>query len=156
MNFSLISPAITQIQNNSAPLTIDARGPRFTAGITIVVLSITLLTHSIYLIGFQLVVFAIAAFIGLKKSPYGIIYRKLVQPRLSGPVPLEDQRPPRFAQLVGFGFALVAFIALLTGAKAVFTIATSFALVAAFLNAVFGFCLGCQMFLILVRIFKRA
>ena len=147
---------MTQIQNNSAPVTIDARGPRFTAGITLVVLSIALLTHSPVVIGFQLAVFAIAAFIGLKKSPYGIIYRKLVQPRLSGPVPLEDQRPPRFAQFVGFIFALVAFVAILSGANVAFTIATSFALVAAFLNAVFGFCLGCQMYLILVRIFKRA
>ena len=147
---------MTQTINNSASVTIDARGPRFTAGITLVVLSIALLTHSTVVIGFQLLVFAIAAFIGLKKSPYGIIYRKLVQPRLSGPVPLEDQRPPRFAQFVGFIFALDAFVAILSGAKVAFTIATSFALVAAFLNAVFGFCLGCQMYLILVRIFKRA
>ena len=147
---------MTQTSNNPAPVTIDARGPRFTATITLVVLAIALLTQSIYVIGFQLLVFGIAAFIGLKKSPYGIIYRKLVQPRLSGPVPLEDQRPPRFAQLVGFLFALVAAIGLLSDANAVFTIATSFALVAAFLNSAFGFCLGCQMYLILVRIFKRA
>ena len=147
---------MTQTSNNPAPVTIDARGPRFTATITLVVLAIALLTQSIYVIGFQLLVFGIAAFIGLKKSPYGIIYRKLVQPRLSGPVPLEDQRPPRFAQLVGFLFALVAAIGLLSDANAVFTIATSFALVAAFLNSAFGFCLGCRMYLILVRIFKRA
>ena len=147
---------MTQTSNNPAPVTIDARGPRFTATITLVVLAIALLTQSIYVIGFQLLVFGIAAFIGLKKSPYGIIYRKLVQPRLRGPVPLEDQRPPRFAQLVGFLFALVAAIGLLSDANAVFTIATSFALVAAFLNSAFGFCLGCQMYLILVRIFKRA
>jgi hypothetical protein len=147
---------MTQTSNNPAPVTIDARGPRFTATITLVVLAIALLTQSIYVIGFQLLVFGMAAFIGLKKSPYGIIYRKLVQPRLRGPVPLEDQRPPRFAQLVGFLFALVAAIGLLSDANAVFTIATSFALVAAFLNSAFGFCLGCQMYLILVRIFKRA
>ena len=147
---------MTQNLNQSAPVTIDARGPRFTAGITFVVLSLALLTHSTFLIGFQMLVFAIAAFIGLKKSPYGIIYRKLVQPRLSGPVPLEDQRPPRFAQLVGFGFSFVAFIGALAGAKAVFLVATSFAIIAAFLNVAFGFCLGCQMYLILVRIFKRA
>ena len=147
---------MTQTSNNPAAVTIDARGPRFTATITLVVLAIALLTQSIYVIGFQLLVFGIAAFIGLKKSPYGIIYRKLVQPRLRGPVPLEDQRPPRFAQLVGFLFALVAVIGLLSDANAVFTIATSFALVAAFLNSAFGFCLGCQMYLILVRIFKRA
>ena len=84
------------------------------------------------------------------------VYRKLIQPRLTGPVPLEDQRPPRFAQLVGFIFALVAFVGLLTDAIGVFTIATSFALVAAFLNSAFGYCLGCKMYLILVRIFKRA
>jgi hypothetical protein len=147
---------MTQTSNNPAPVTIDARGPRFTATITLVVLAIALLTQSVYVIGFQLLVFGIAAFIGLKKSPYGIIYRKLVQPRLRGPVPLEDQRPPRFAQLVGFLFALVAVIGLLSDASAVFTIATSFALVAAFLNSAFGFCLGCRMYLILVRIFKRA
>jgi len=147
---------MTQNLNQPAPVTIDARGPRFTAGITLVVLSAALLFHSTFLIAFQMLVFASAAFIGLKKSPYGIVYRKLVQPRLSGPVPLEDQRPPRFAQLVGFGFALVAFIGALTGADAVFIVATSFAIVAAFLNAAFGYCLGCQMYLILVRIFKRA
>jgi hypothetical protein len=147
---------MTQTSNNPAPVTIDARGPRFTATITLVVLAIALLTQSIYVIGFQLLVFGIAAFIGLKKSPYGIIYRNLVQPKLRGPVPLEDQRPPRFAQLVGFLFALVAVISLLSDANAVFTIATSFALVAAFLNSAFGFCLGCRMYLILVRIFKRA
>ena len=147
---------MTQTSNNPAPVTIDARGPRFTATITLVVLAIALLTQSIYVIGFQLLVFGMAAFIGLKKAPYGIIYRKLLQPRLRGPVPLEDQRPPRFAQLVGFIFALVAFIGLLTEANTVFTIATSFALVAAFLNSAFGFCLGCKMYLILVRIFKRA
>jgi hypothetical protein len=147
---------MTQTSNNPAPVTIDARGPRFTATITLVVLAIALLTQSIYVIGFQLLVFGMASFIGLKKAPYGIIYRKLVQPRLRGPVPLEDQRPPRFVQLVGFIFALVAFIGLLTDANTVFTIATSFALVAAFLNSAFGFCLGCKMYLILVRIFKRA
>ena len=147
---------MTQNLNQPAPVTIDARGPRFTAGITLLVLSAALLLHSTVLIAFQMLVFASAAFIGLRKSPYGIIYRKLVQPRLSGPVPLEDQRPPRFAQLVGFGFALVAFIGAVTGADAVFIVATSFAIVAAFLNAAFGYCLGCQMYLILVRIFKRA
>jgi len=147
---------MTENLNRPEPVTIDARGPRFTAGITFVVLSLALLTHSTFLIAIQMTVFAIAAFIGLKKSPYGFIYRKFVQPRLSGPVPLEDQRPPRFAQLVGFGFALVAFIAALTDAKEAFQVATSFAIIAAFLNAAFGFCLGCKMYLILVRIFKRA
>jgi hypothetical protein len=73
----------------------------------------------------------------------------LIQPRLSGPVPSEDQRAPRFAQLIGALFAFVALLGGVTGNSAVFLIATSFALGAAFLNAAFGFCLGCQIYLIL-------
>jgi hypothetical protein len=71
-------------------------------------------------------------------------------------VPSEDQRAPRFAQFIGALFAFVALLGGVTGNSAVFLIATSFALGAAFLNAAFGFCLGCQMYLILVRLFKRS
>ena len=34
--------------------------------------------------------------------------------------------------------------------------ATGFALAAALLNAVFGFCLGCELYLIGARVFSRA
>ena len=87
------------------------------------------------------------------------MYRNLIQPRLSGPVPSENEAAPRFAQLIGALFAFVALLGGVTGNTAVFLVATSFALVAAFLNAAFGFCLGCQMYLLLVRIrskFSRA
>ena len=135
---------------------IDARGPRYSAAITSFVLALALITESSYIIGFQFAVFLSAVLFGLRRSIYGFIYRNLIQPRLSGPVPSEDQRAPRFAQLIG---ALLAFVALLggvTGNSSVFLIATSFALGAAFLNAAFGFCLGCQIYLILVRLTKRS
>lgn len=135
---------------------IDARGPRYSAGITSLVLSLALITESVYVIGFQFAVFLSAVLFGLRKSIYGFIYRGLIQPRLNGPVPSEDQRAPRFAQFIGALFAFVALLGGVTSNSAVFLIATSFALGAAFLNAAFGFCLGCQMYLILVRLFKRS
>jgi hypothetical protein len=128
----------------------------FFAGITSVVLALALITESSYVIGFQFAVFLSAVLFGLRRSIYGFIYRNLIQPRLSGPVPSEDQRAPRFAQLIGALFAFIALLGGVTGNSAVFLIATSFALGAAFLNAAFGFCLGCQIYLILVRLFKRS
>ena len=135
---------------------IDARGPRYTAAITTVVLSAALVTESNLIIGFQFAVFLSAVLFGLHKSIYGFIYRGLIQLRLKGPVPSEDQRAPRFAQFIGALFAFVALLGGITGNSSIFLIATSFALGAAFLNAAFGFCLGCQIYLILVRSFKRS
>ena len=143
-------------QSNKPVVLIDARGPRYSAGITSVVLALALITESSYVIGFQFTVFLSAVLFGLRRSIYGCIYRNLIQPRLNGPVPSEDQRAPRFAQLIGALFAFVALLGGVTGNSAVFLIATSFALGAAFLNAAFGFCLGCQIYLILVRLTKRS
>ena len=143
-------------QSNKHVVLIDARGPRYSAAITSIVLALALITESSYVIGFQCTVFLSAVLFGLRRSIYGFIYRGLIQPRLSGPVPSEDQRAPRFAQLIGALFAFVALLGGVSGNSTVFLIATSFALGAAFLNAAFGFCLGCQIYLILVRLTKRS
>ena len=143
-------------QSNKPVVLIDARGPRYSAAITSVVLALALITESSYVIGFQFAVFLSAVLFGLRRSIYGFIYRGLIQPRLKGPVPSEDQRAPRFAQFIGALFAFVALLGGVTGNSAVFLIATSFALGAAFLNAAFGFCLGCQIYLILLRLTKRS
>ena len=134
---------------------IDARGPRYTAAITTVVLSAALVTESNFIIGFQFAVFLSAVLFGLRRSVYGFIYRNLIQPRLSGPVPSETEAAPRFTQLIGALFAATALLGGLTGNTTLFLIATSFALGAAFLNAAFGFCLGCQFYLILLRAKSR-
>ena len=138
-------------QSNKPVVLIDARGPRYSAAITSVVLALALITESSYVIGFQFAVFLSAVLFGLRRSIYGFIYRNLIQPRLSGPVPSEDQRAPRFAQLIGALFAFMALLGGVTGNSAVFLIATSLALAAAFLNAAFGFCLGCQFYLLILR-----
>jgi len=137
---------------------IDPRGPRFGAAITTVVLAVILLTIpstvAVVLLAIQTAVFALGAFVGLQAQPYGILYRKLVAPKLGKPTEFEAVEPPQFAQLVGFLFATSGLIALLMGADLVATIAVGFALGAAFLNAVFNFCLGCEMYLIGKRIFS--
>lgn len=139
------------IENVKSEVTIDARGPRWSAVITTIVLAIALVTSNLWLTAFQAVVFAIGAFRGPQFTPYAFIYKKLIKPRLKSEITFEDVRPPQFAQSVGLGFALVAVIASVLGAGGVFTVAVGFALAAAFLNAAFNFCLGCQVYLLLLR-----
>ena len=135
---------------------IDPRGARFGAGITTVVLAVGLVTQSAWVLGFQTVVFALGAVLGLRAAPYGWVYRVLVRPRLGPPAELEDEAPPRFAQAVGLAFALVATLGFALGAPVVGTVATAFALAAAFLNAAFGYCLGCEVYLLARRVTHRS
>ena len=130
---------------------IDARGPRFGAAITTTVLAIALVTQNKWVLVAQGLVFLIGALRGPQFTPYGLIYKNLVKPSLSKVAPTEDVRPPKFAQAVGFIFALVGSIGAFAGLDLVFTIATGFALAAAFLNSAFNYCLGCEMYLLIVR-----
>jgi hypothetical protein len=118
----------------------------------VIVLSAALITSpgivGTTLLTWQTLVFALGAFVGLSAQPYGVLYRKLVRPRLGPPAELEDPAPPRFAQLVGFVIASVALIAFFAGATLVGQIAIGLAIAAAFLQAAFGLCLGCEMYLI--------
>jgi|SRR5271165_2817197 len=131
---------------------IDPRGPRFSAAITTVILAVVLVTSSVWLLAVQAVVFAAGSVLGLRYSPYGLLYRWLVRPRLRPPAELEPEAPPRFAQGVGLVFAVVGLAGYAAGLTWLGAVATAFALVAAFLNAVFGFCLGCEMYLLIRRI----
>ncbi len=133
---------------------IDARGPRFSAAITAIVLAVALVSGSIWVAVFQAIVFAIGAFKGPQFTPYAFIYRKLIKPRLKSPLRTEDVRPPQFAQSIGLAFAIVAIVGAATGSSVVFSVAVAAALAAAFLNAAFDFCLGCQVYLILTRLRK--
>jgi len=130
---------------------IDARGPRFAATITATVLAIALVTQNVWVLLAQGLVFLIGAVRGPQFTPYGLIFKNFVKPRLNKVAPTEDVRPPKFAQAVGFIFALVGVIGAFAGVDLVFTIATGFALAAAFLNSAFNYCLGCEMYLLIVR-----
>ena len=134
---------------------IDPRGPRFGAALTTLVLAVALLaapsTLTVVLLGVQTVLFAAGALRGVARTPYSWLFRTLLRPRLGAPTELEDAAPPRFAQAVGLGFALVALAGYLVGAPLLGAVATGAALAAAFLNAAFGFCLGCEVYLLAKR-----
>jgi len=130
---------------------IDPRSPRFAALITTVVLAVVMVTSSVWLLAAQAAVFAVGAVFGLRYSPYGWLYRKLVRSRLGPPAELEPEAPPRFAQAVGLIFALIGVAGYAAGISWLGRAATAAALAAAFLNAVFGFCLGCEMYVLIRR-----
>jgi hypothetical protein len=134
---------------------LDPRGPRFAAAVTTVVLIVVLVTGSGWLALAQAVVFAITAAVP-RRGPYGLLFRALVQPRLNPPTELEPVAPVRFAQVVGLAFTLVAAAGYLTGVTGVGLVATALALVAAFLNAAFELCLGCEAYLAFRRLTGRA
>ena len=141
----------TQIKQTTV---IDARGPRFSAAITTAVLATALATNNLWVVIAQAIVFAIGAFRGPQFTPYAAIFKNIVKPRLKSAVITEDVRPPQFAQSVGLIFALVAITGSITGISGLFVVAVSFALAAAFLNAVFNYCLGCEMYVVLLRLRK--
>jgi hypothetical protein len=130
---------------------IDPRGPRFGAVITTIVLAAVLVTGSAWLLGAQLLVFAIGALFGLRYAPYGIVYRRLVRPRIGPPARTEAEAPPRFSQGVGMVFAAGGVVGYALGVPVAGIVFTAFALFAAFLNAAFDFCLGCQVYLFIQR-----
>ncbi len=130
---------------------IDPRGTRFSAALTVVMLALVILTTpgpvATVLLSLQTLVFAFGAILGPSHQPYGWIFKKLVRPRLKAPDHMEEPLPPQFAQAVGLGFALAASISMLLAWTLGVYIFAGFALFAAALNAVFGFCLGCEIYL---------
>lgn len=147
--------SIRSAQVNAQPPVIDqvdVRGPRFAAWITTAVLLAVLIASAFSipvaatLLAVQAVIFAIGALAGPRRHPYGLIFATLVAPRLSPATEREPAPPLRFAQFVGLLFALVGLAGFALGAPLLGVVATAFALAAAFLNAAFGICLGCQIY----------
>ena len=135
---------------------IDPRAPRFGAAITSVIALIGF-ADAFTLYGQVTLVSAIALLVLFVWSvffpashPYKFLFG-LIRPRIGEPQELEDARPPRFAQQVGLFFAVSAAVGLLIGSQVVVAVALAFIFIAAFLNAFFNFCLGCQMYLLLKR-----
>jgi hypothetical protein len=141
---------------------VDVRGPRCAAWITTVVLVATLIAAAFssiaaaVVLGIQTVVFAIGAWRGPRQHPYGLLFARLVAPRLAPVTEREPVPPLKFAQLVGFVFAVVGTVGFAAAVPLVGLVATGFALAAAFLNAAFGICLGCQLYPLITRARKSS
>src|SRR4051794_12771298 len=130
---------------------VDPRGQRFAAAATSLVLVVVLVTGSWPLLAAQALVFVIGAGFGPRYAPYALVFRALLRPRIGPPKELEDAAPPRFAQGLGVVFAAVGTVGYGFAVTWLGLVATAMALVAAFLNAAFGFCLGCEIYLLIKR-----
>lgn len=84
-------------------------------------------------------------------APWGVVFRRVIRPRLAPPTELEDPRPPRFAQGVGLFVVVIGLALHVLGVPWALPIAIAAAFIAAFLNAAFAYCLGCQIYLLLQR-----
>ena len=142
---------------------VDPRGPRFGAGITAVLLLVAFVlavggapVAATVLVAAIALLFAWGAFADVQRHPYGRLFARVVRPRLGPPTELEDVRPPTFAQGVGLVITGLGVVLALLGLPVALVVAVALAFVAAFLNAVFGFCLGCQLYLLLIRAFPRS
>ena len=144
---------------SNEPTGIDPRGPRFGASITaVLLLAIVFLALSGAWVAAGVLQFFVTALFawgwlaGIQSHPYGLFFAKVIRPRLRASAEREDPRPPTFAQFVGFvvtasGVVLAAVFDL---AYAI-PVTAGLAFIAAFLNAAFGYCLGCQIWLLLAR-----
>ena len=137
---------------------VDPRGPRFSAAITAVLLLVVIFLSltgasvaALSLLAVLAGLFAWGAFAGVGRHPYGLLFKRFVRPRLAPPAELEDAAPPTFAQGVGLFVTVIGVVLGLFGLAPAVAIAAGLAFIAAFLNAVFDYCLGCQMYLLLVR-----
>lgn len=136
---------------------VDVRGPRFAAWVTTAVLLLTLIVSAAsplaaaLILAAQAVIFAVGAIGGPRRHPYGRVFARVVAPRLRPVTEREPVAPLKFAQLVGLIFAVVGVVGFAVGAFVLGLIATAAALVAAFLNAAFGICLGCQLYPLVAR-----
>jgi hypothetical protein len=148
----------TAAEPGSRDAGIDPRSPRFGAAITAVLLLAVIFlalvgasAGALVLLAVIAALFAWGAFAGIRRHPYGLLFRRVVRPRLAPPGELEDPTPPTFAQGVGLLVTVVGVILGLVGVAPAVPLAAAAAFLAAFLNAVFGYCLGCQLYLLLLR-----
>lgn len=155
-------PSYPRTVSTSQPSQIDPRGQRFTAAVNLVGFAVVLLVAgparvlAEVVLAVLTVAFLVATVQGPASGPWALVFRKLIRPRLGAAHELEDAAPPRFAALVGLVFSVLGLVGYLSGLTLLGAIATGFALVAAFLNAVFGFCLGCELYLLGRRVLTPA
>ena len=146
----------SSVPQQGASAGIDPRGPRFGAALTAVLLAVVVLlgtsTAAFVLLTVAVLLFAVGAARGSQGTLQGAIFRRWVRPRLTAPAELEDPRPPRFAQGVGLAVTAVGLLLGVLGIAVAVPVSAAVALVAAFLNAAFDLCLGCELYLLLQRL----
>jgi len=137
---------------------VDPRLTRFSAGATAFVLTVALLLVeiarplSLGLLASQIAVFAFTAFVSFQWSVWAQLYARFIWPRIGPPTALEDARPPRFAQFLGFVLTVLALILFVVGGDLAGYSLTAITIAVAALDAATGLCLGCKTYLRIRRL----
>jgi hypothetical protein len=147
-------------ETTPADVQIDPRGYRFGAAVTLV-LSVAAVVLGVSWPGIVLmfllaVLFLPGATVGPQATLQALVFKKAIRPRLGKPTETESFRPPRFAQQMGLGFSILAIVLGVWGPAWGYFLFAGFVAVASFLNSVFGFCLGCEIYLVAKRATTRS
>ena len=136
----------------SAPTPIDPRGPRTNQAVLSAALLVGFLFRLEWVAPVFTIVLGLGAVFGAKYGPVLRFYQAVIKPRLAPPAELEDPRPPRFAAAVGVVFLAAASAMFAIGAEGIgWTLALMVAALAA-LAAISGICVGCEIYVLLVRL----
>ena len=132
---------------------VDPRALRFSAAATATVLVIALLLVGVArplalgLLATQVAVFGFTAFVSVHWSVWAQLFARFIWPRLRAATQLEDARPARFAQGIGFALTALALLGFLIGLDFIGFGLTAVAIVGSVVRAATGACIGCRIYL---------
>jgi hypothetical protein len=133
------------------PATVNELAARVVAGVVATVAVVVVLTGWLWLLLFVAYGFWARVLTGPTLSPLARLAVHVVAPRL-GPERPTPGPPKRFAQGIGATLSSAALVAWVLGAPQVAVVLTAMIAVAATLEAALGFCLGCKVFALAMRI----
>ena len=133
---------------------IDGRAPRANQAVVGAVSILALATGWWWLLALLAAQLAVGLAFGRRFCLPCLAYFELVQPRL-GEGPLEDSRPPRTANLIGFVFLAAAAVAYALGQVTAGLVLGALVAALALLAAVTGFCTGCELHKLACRLRGR-
>jgi hypothetical protein len=148
------------MSDKPADIQIDPRGYRFGAAVTLVVAVVAVVLGAglagVIAMSVLALLFLPGATVGPQATLQSAIFKALIRPRIGAPKETESFRPPRFAQQMGLGFSVLAIVFGALSLPVLFYVFAGFVVAASFLNSVFGFCLGCEIYLLIKRATTRA
>lgn len=124
---------------------IDSRAPRFNQTVVGLGSLIAVVTGWWPILGLLALQLAVGLRFGRRYCLPCLAYFKIVQPRF-GEGPIEDSRPPRFANQIGVTILTLASVAYLTGLTVLGVALGALVAALALLAATTGFCAGCQLY----------
>jgi hypothetical protein len=130
---------------------IDARGPRTNQAVIGALALVGALTGQAWLLGLLALQLAIGLTLGRRWCLPCLLYFEVIQPRF-GEGPIEDARPPRFANLVGLVFLAGATVLDYARLETAGTVLGSIVAALALLAATTGLCMGCQAYRLAARL----